>query len=191
MEFLSRFRLKRTERELVACLRLIRGALCSYSDATCSSQLNDEATRVFAAHFEDLLKREDIRHTLKQAEKIVHEYAASILSEISTSRSIIAADRLPYPKKLIKLALILWLHLETDQKQREVLKSGYLGLADWQEGVGNEPVGLDMTKIDLNADPLELAKQVIGPLTVVVKWNAVSGEEMGALKSELQQWGLW
>jgi hypothetical protein len=101
------------------------------------------------------------------------------------------AGSLPHPKELIKQALILALLLETDPKQREVLKGGYIMLSDWQEGVGDEPVGLDVTKMDLNADPKELAKRIHDPVHRLIKWQAVAKEEREALKSELQKLGLW
>ena len=63
--------------------------------------------------------------------------------------------------------------------------------SDWQEGVGDEPVGLDVTKMDLNADPKELAKRIHDPLDRMIKWQAVAKEEREALKSELQKLGLW
>ena len=101
------------------------------------------------------------------------------------------AGSLPHPKELIKQALILALRLETDPKQREVLKGGYIMLSDWQEGVGDQPVGLDVTKMDLNADPKELAKRIHDPLERCVKWAAVAKGEREALKSDLQKLGLW
>lgn len=57
--------------------------------------------------------------------------------------------------------------------------------------MGDEPVVLDMTKSDLNADPIELAKRIRDPLgrfERFSKWNDVAMEEQKALKSELQQW---
>jgi len=64
-------------------------------------------------------------------------------------------------------------------------------LADWQEGVGNIPVGLDMTGVNLNGDPIELAERVAEPLRRMVKWQPVVNEEQEVLKSELQKLGLW
>jgi hypothetical protein len=40
--------------------------------------------------------------------------------------------------------------------------------------VGDEPVGLDVTKMDLNADPKELAKRIHDPLGRMIKWQAVA-----------------
>jgi len=125
------------------------------------------------------------------AEKIVQEYGASLRSLSIPGRFVMDAGSLPHPKERIKQALILALLLETDPKQREVLKSGYIMLSDWQEGVGDEPVGLDVTKMDLNADPKELAKRIHDPLDRMIKWQAVAKEEREALKSELQKLGLW
>jgi hypothetical protein len=129
--------------------------------------------------------------TAGAAEKIVQEYGACLRSLSIPGRFVMDAGSLPHPKELIKQALILALRLETDPKQREALKSGYIMLSDWQEGVGDEPVGLDVTKMDLNADPIELAKRIHDPLDRLNKWQAVAKEEREALKSELQELGLW
>lgn len=129
--------------------------------------------------------------TAGAAKKIVHEYGASLRSLSIPGRWILDAGSLPDPKELIKQALILALLLETDPKQREMLKGGYIMLSDWQEGVGDEPVGLDVPRMELNADPKELAKRIHDPLDRMIKWQAVAKKEREALKSELQRLGLW
>ena len=42
------------------------------------------------------------------------------------------------------------------------------------------PVGLDVTKIDLNTDPMELAKRIHDPLDRLIKWQGVAKEEREA-----------
>ena len=79
--------------------------------------------------------------------------------------------------------------LNTDPKEREALKIGYISLANWQEGVGGRPIGLDM--FDLNADPIGLVTQIATHGDILVKWLGVLQDETKALKSELQELGLW
>ena len=69
-------------------------------------------------------------------------------------------SKLPFPKEKIKAALIIGLKATTDQRMREMLKVGYIQLADWQEGVGETDQGLDLANMDLNDDPVKLAQQV-------------------------------
>ncbi len=75
-------------------------------------------------------------------EKIVHAYSAAILARKSMISDI---SELPYPKPVIKGALLAALSLTTDAKMREQLKSSFVSLADWQEGVGPGPYPFDTT----------------------------------------------
>lgn len=129
--------------------------------------------------------------TVAAAEKIVQEYGAALRSVSRPGRYVTDARNLPHPKEDIKQALILALRLNTDPKEREALKIAYVSLADWQEGVGDIPVGLDLTKMDLNADPIGLAKRIAPQADTMVKWLPVVKEEQEALKSELQKLDLW
>lgn len=128
---------------------------------------------------------------VEAAEKIVQEYGAALRSVACPGRYVTDVRNLPHPKEHIKQALILALRLNTDPTEREALKIGYISLADWQEGVGDIPVSLDPTKMDLNADPIGLATQIAAQGDRLVKWLAVVKEEQEALKSELQKLGLW
>jgi hypothetical protein len=129
--------------------------------------------------------------TVEDAEKIVQDYGAAWRSVARPGNVVRDIRNLPHPKEHIKQALILSLLLNTDPKGREILKVAYILLADWQEGVGNIPVGLDMTGVNLNGDPIELAERVAEPLRRMVKWQPVVNEEQEVLKSELQKLGLW
>jgi hypothetical protein len=117
--------------------------------------------------------------TRLQAEKIVRDYGA-VLARLGLTRSSdltrgMVADtrKLPHPKERIKEALIFALRSTKEPQTRDQLKSGYIFLANYQEGVGD-------TKPDLNLDPAEVAK-----------WWPLVYAEIQALKSELEKQGLW
>ena len=130
-----------------------------------------------------------VKMTVAAATKIVQEYGTALISEARPGRYVTDVRNLPHPKEHIKQAHILLLRLNTDPKEREALKIGYISLANWQEGVGDIPVSLD--EINLNADPIGLVTQIAAQGDRLVKWLAVVDEEHKALKSELQELGLW
>jgi hypothetical protein len=127
--------------------------------------------------------------TVATATKIVREYGTALMSETRPGRYVTDVRNLPHRKEYIKQAHILLLRLNTDPKEREALKIGYISLANWQEGVGDRPIGLDM--FDLNADPIGLVTQIATHGDILVKWLGVLQDETKALKSELQELGLW
>lgn len=129
--------------------------------------------------------------TVEAAEKIVQDYGRTWRSMARPGSAIRDIRNLPHPKEHIKQALILSRLLNTDPKDREILKTGYILLADCQEGVGDIPVGLDLAGMNLNGDSHELAKQIDEPVRRFLKWDAVVRKEMEVLKSELQKLGLW
>lgn len=124
-------------------------------------------------------------------EKIVQDYGAILGSGAPAPGCVADVRELPYPKEHIKLALAFALSVTDDPQMRSHLKSGYISLADWQEGVGERPVGIDLTKQDVNADPLELAREIAASADEMTKWRAVVSAEAEALKAELQELGFW
>ena len=52
------------------------------------------------------------------------------------------ATELPYPKEVIKQAILAALRSTSDDKARDQLSGGLLFPSDWQPGVGLKPVAL-------------------------------------------------
>jgi hypothetical protein len=129
--------------------------------------------------------------TPEAAQKLVQDYGAVLGSSAPAPGCVADVRNLPHSKERMKQALVFALRLTKEPQMREQLKSGYISLADWQEGVGNERVGIDLTKMDLNADPLEMAKRIASQGSVMEKWTPLVQAEREALKSELQKLGLW
>ena len=125
------------------------------------------------------------------AEKIVQDYGAVLGSTAPTPGCIADARKLPHSKERIKQALVFALRMTKEPQMREQLKVGYISLSDWQEGVGDATVGIDLINMDLNADPVELAKRITSQGAAAEKWMPKVEAEQEALKAELQKLGLW
>ena len=132
-----------------------------------------------------------IELTFETAIKIIQEYAALLESATHAPGCVVDARNLPHPKQRIKEALIVALRSTTDPQKREQCKVGLIYLADWQEGVGDAPVGLDPRKLDPNATTLELAERVLSARAGMDKWDQVVKAEREAVELELKKLGLW
>ena len=125
------------------------------------------------------------------ATRIIQEYGA-VLRESAPGPGCIADVRnLPHSKERIKQALVFGLRVTKDPELREQLKFGYLSLADWQEEVGPNNLGIDPTNWDPAADPMQLAKQISAQGELLEKWKPLVRAEQEALEIELKQLGQW
>lgn len=129
--------------------------------------------------------------TAAAAERIVQDYGAVLEFSAPAPGCVADVRNLPHSKERIKQALVFALRLSKEPQMREQMKIGYILLADWQEGVGNETVGIDFTKLDLNADPLDVAKRIASQGSAMEKWMPLVKAEQETLKLELQKLGLW
>ena len=128
--------------------------------------------------------------TVAHAELIVAAYGA-ILGSGPVPGAVADVSELPFPKEIIKQAVLLLLRTKGDPKLREHLKSGFIMLADWQSGVGPVRLGVDFTKFDLTQDAMVLAKRHKADADAAEKWLAVAKAEQELLVKELQALGLW
>jgi hypothetical protein len=127
----------------------------------------------------------------QQAEEIIQAYGSVLQTQAPTPGCVADTSKLPFPKERIKTALIIGLKATTDRRMREMLKVGYIQLADWQEGVGETDQGLDLSNINLNDDPAKLVQQVLAQGSSNEKWQSVVQAEQETLKQELVELGLW
>ena len=74
-------------------------------------------------------------------QKIINDYGAAIEFRKSTFADV---SELPYPKPVIKAAMIAAMQIVQDENAREALKTNFVLLADWQEGIGPGPHDLDV-----------------------------------------------
>ena len=88
------------------------------------------------------------RRILTAADKIVNRYGAFMQSSTFPAPLCIAdTKKLPYEKETIREALILLMRLCDDDNTKGFLKFGYVSLANFQDGVGETDLGLDLGKL--------------------------------------------
>jgi hypothetical protein len=122
---------------------------------------------------------------------IIQEYGKTLETLVPTPGCVADGNKLPYPKEVIKKAIIAGLRSTENQQIREHLKVGYIPLADWQPGVGESDQGLDLSEIDMSQDTETLAKAILEQSSGSDKWAEITQKEQAALKQELQELGLW
>jgi hypothetical protein len=133
----------------------------------------------------------DAEETARSVEEIVQTYARFHESNVPAPGCVADASRLPYVKATIKAALSRALRLETDETMRAALRTVYLDLAHWQDGVGAADQGIDLSKISIDADPDLTARAVVGMTPGHERWSLILQAETELLVAELQGQGLW
>jgi len=123
--------------------------------------------------------------TLAGVQRIVNDYGAVQMSRKSTFAD---ASELPYPKPVIKRAMIAAMSITQDAKTRELLKDSYVSLADWQEGIGPGPHPFE-TAIAIK-DVRASAEAVCAASPSYMEINAKVIAEMEDLMAELKVLGL-
>ena len=126
----------------------------------------------------------------EQIEAVINAYAGLLAQGEAGSGIVSDTKGLPFPKNTIKEALQVAIRVELDT-QKEQLKVAYISLADWQDGVGPKPVGMNLLTLDLNGDPQILAQALANQDLRVVELQKQSDAEMQFLKNELVKLGLW
>lgn len=92
---------------------------------------------------------------------------------------------LPYSKQTIKDALRARLLVTSDTNFRDSLKVAYVGLADWQEGVGPDHRGLDPARLPEGLHAEERAARIVEQAIEGDTWRAKSNSEARRLHREL------
>ena len=126
----------------------------------------------------------------EDAEKIIHAYGNVLEKYSPMPGSVADVCKLPYKKEHIKQALIIGLHETNNEKMKEILKVGYIELANWQENVGDKDQGLDFSKMDSN-DPKQTIEQFKKQNDIREKWAPLVEAERVSLEKELRNLGLW
>ena len=145
--------------------------------------LHDHARAAVAA-----AGKADLR--FEQAFEILRGYEEARASMKPLHASVADAAGLPYPKDLIKWALLLVLGAIPDAG-REPLKAAYIGLADWQMVEDVESGGFESSRLRRKVDPLTLAKEFAARANPGDRWVAAARDEQAALIDELRRKGFW
>lgn len=127
----------------------------------------------------------------RQAEKIMQAYGEALEHRAPAPGCFADSSKLPYPKAQIKEALVAAFRWTADPKAREVLKFGYLQLANWQPGVGESDAGLDMSRIGTLTDPGEQARQITALSAAYDEWAPIVRAEERELEAELRRLNFW
>jgi hypothetical protein len=121
------------------------------------------------------------------AQRIVEAYTEFLAIAEPFPGCIADARQLPHFKDAIKDALIVCIRASEDPDLQAVLKRYYLKLCVWQDGVGEHPIGVDFTRIDLEAEPMKIAKLVQQKALEIEKWRPLIEAEQGVLGRELSE----
>ena len=127
---------------------------------------------------------------IQTAQRIAQAYGDVLHSSAPLPGCVADASRLPYDKDTIKHALAICLSANNDPHLIQHLKHGYLQLAAWQYGVGDETLGLDFTRIDLEADPSDIAELVRQRSATMAWWDALIKAERATLEADLRALGF-
>ncbi len=129
--------------------------------------------------------------TATETEEVVRRYR-KIMVDDATSLGCVADERmLPDSKERIKKALLLSLAEEENEQAREHLKAGYILLANFQSGVGEENVGIHVTNKDMAGSPESERTQVVTQSDVYEKWRPIVDKEFEELVNDLRKLGYW
>jgi hypothetical protein len=126
-----------------------------------------------------------------EIEKIINAYGTELAKGTAGAGVVSDSKPLPFPKASIKAAIQFALRATLDTQMKEQLKIAYISLADWQDGVGPIPVGINLQNLDLNADPLALAQMLAAPDPKVTGFQKRADIEAQELEQELKQLNLW
>jgi hypothetical protein len=111
---------------------------------------------IFAQLFGNGVKAESGPMTDSEAMRIINAYGGAM---VDRTCNYFELSSLPYPKTRIKEAIIHSLKEGGDPKNRELLKIGYLALAEWQVGFGSRIRPGELTAEEI-ADPTKAMARI-------------------------------
>jgi hypothetical protein len=124
------------------------------------------------------------------AQSVVQDYRIFLETSAPLPGRVADERQLPHSKEHIKQAISVCISTIRDPGLNEHLKHGYLMLSAWQNDVGDENLGVDFTRLNLEADPIELAEQIQRESDVMRKWNPLIKAEQSVLLTELKALGV-
>ena len=127
---------------------------------------------------------------IRSAQRIAQSYGHVLASSAPLPGCVADASQLPYEKDTIKQALAICLCASSDPQLIRQLKHGYLQLTAWQNGVGDKTLGLNFTRIDLEADPNEIAALLEEHSAAMAPWYTLIKDEHVTLEAELRALGF-
>jgi len=134
---------------------------------------------------------ESLEMPLEEMNEIVQEYGSTMVNCGPPPGGVADVSKLPYPKSKIKEAVIQALQLVDDPEIATSLKGGYTQLSDWQEGVGDANIGLNLSAFGVDMDTSERVKAFLKRRSQMEKWKDKVNSEKDSLRDDLIKLGLW
>jgi hypothetical protein len=125
--------------------------------------------------------------SVEAAHKVVHDYAAFLETSAPLPRCVADVNQLPYPKEYIKTAISVCAATIDVPEIIEDLKHGYLMLSAWQEDVGEQTLELDFTELNLDEDPMLVAKRIQSQCTSISRWEPLVQADQILLLAEFER----
>jgi hypothetical protein len=120
---------------------------------------------------------------------IINAYGAFLEKSAPTPGCVADASKLPFPKARISEAILFSLG-RSDPQMKEMLKAGYLELANWQEGVGPEDRGIDTSKLTGAVDIAAQARAILAQAEGMDEWNNMVSAELALRIAQLREKGF-
>ncbi len=125
----------------------------------------------------------------EKVNEIINKYGGLISSNNAPAPNCVADEqKLPYPKNIIKSAIIMALQNCNDPETLNALKNGYLQLSSWQQGVGENTIGLGLVS---NPGETPSPEKVLEMLSSSNDFLDRSNQEYESLKKELEELNLY
>ena len=134
--------------------------------------------------------RESGSPDLDAAQQIVGEFACFLEISAPLPGRLADASELPHDKQAIKDALGACISATGDPQLIEQLKYGYLMLCAWQPGVGQQHIGVDFARLDLEAPVSAVAEQIEQQAGALDEWNLRILNERKTMAFDLMALGV-
>jgi hypothetical protein len=125
---------------------------------------------------------------------VVADYGEFLEKRTLTPGIVADVAELPYPKGEIKTAIVVMLSKVNDSQLKEHLKSAYISLAEWQQGVGSTQKGIDFTQLSNFKSDADKDKAIAAYADEMNRWKIwqpIVEAEREALIAELKTFGYW
>ncbi|RLA42694.1 MAG: hypothetical protein DRR06_13865 [Gammaproteobacteria bacterium] len=122
----------------------------------------------------------------ESAHRIVRDYGDFLQTSAPLPGCVADEKQLPHAKIHIKDAIGVYVNTIGERGVTEELKHGYLMLSAWQDGVGDQPLGVNFSEFDLDEDPLLVAQKIQDQSATMGKWKPIIEADQAELISEFE-----
>lgn len=124
------------------------------------------------------------------AAALVRAFGPVIEAHAATQNIVTDSSKLPAPKEAMRAAIISYIWTAPDKRGRDILKASYLMLAEFQPGIGLEPIRIDTQMSSEGVDKDSLTK-ILAQTTKYTQWGEVVKKEMASLQKDLIDLRVW